>query len=475
LAAELSRPDTGNTLYLLDEPTTGLHFDDLAKLLKVLHRLVDLGNTVVLIEHNTDVIKSADWVIDLGPEAGRDGGQVVFAGTPEDLVVHAAEVEAKRGTSKKSRTRKSTASKSAAKNATSDLPSYTGLAMAEMLEAGPYKKRPTYKPAELPFEDEESLDLSDIGADAKMPWESDGRTWHTKTRVGRNGKAVKWSGELLAKVVDYIESKGDWSDTDWSARSVVEICGEKKNNGWFFHALTGETWLLKLKFRCRKGTFKRNDLQETINLPTPNQMDELPIYGNKPRVRVSNQSGVWQEVELELYSLEEIDIPAFWEFLDTAIASFQEKEERIKLNIEDHMPWTKLGQKWHFMRKGFAPGKKVKWDVEVLEELYEMVLRVAPESQFLWNNKQVVHVYVPDRKEPWISIHTKKLEAVWFSVSGPAGQVPLGRVANIGSEQMVKMLDDGGEAVRILFKSIEEVQSGQLEEFLIQHRGLLSV
>ena len=74
LAAELARPDTGQTLYLLDEPTTGLHFDDLAKLLEVLNRLVDHGNTVVVIEHNLDVIKTADWVIDIGPEAGADGG-----------------------------------------------------------------------------------------------------------------------------------------------------------------------------------------------------------------------------------------------------------------------------------------------------------------------------------------------------------------------------------------------------------------
>ena len=86
LAAELARPSTGKTLYLLDEPTTGLHFDDIRKLLDVLHRLVDLGNTVIVVEHNLDVIKTADWVIDLGPDAGIRGGQVVACGTPEAVV-----------------------------------------------------------------------------------------------------------------------------------------------------------------------------------------------------------------------------------------------------------------------------------------------------------------------------------------------------------------------------------------------------
>lgn len=86
LAAELSKTDTGRTLYILDEPTTGLHFEDIRVLLDVLQRLVDKGNTVLVIEHNMDVIKTADWIIDLGPDGGRDGGQIVFAGTPEQLV-----------------------------------------------------------------------------------------------------------------------------------------------------------------------------------------------------------------------------------------------------------------------------------------------------------------------------------------------------------------------------------------------------
>ncbi|MGQ9724727.1 MAG: excinuclease ABC subunit UvrA, partial [Tepidimonas sp.] len=83
LAHELSKRDTGRTLYILDEPTTGLHFGDIELLLRVLHRLRDAGNTIIVIEHNLDVIKTADWVIDMGPEGGAGGGTVVACGTPE--------------------------------------------------------------------------------------------------------------------------------------------------------------------------------------------------------------------------------------------------------------------------------------------------------------------------------------------------------------------------------------------------------
>jgi excinuclease ABC subunit A len=85
LATELSKRDTGRTLYILDEPTTGLHFEDVRMLLDVLHRLVDRGNTVLVIEHNLDVIKTADWIVDLGPEGGTRGGSIVAVGTPEDV------------------------------------------------------------------------------------------------------------------------------------------------------------------------------------------------------------------------------------------------------------------------------------------------------------------------------------------------------------------------------------------------------
>ncbi|RFT22712.1 hypothetical protein CG394_07895, partial [Gardnerella vaginalis] len=85
LATELQKRSTGKTVYILDEPTTGLHFEDVRKLLSVLQSLVDKGNTVIVIEHNLDVVKCADWIIDLGPEGGDKGGEIVITGTPEEV------------------------------------------------------------------------------------------------------------------------------------------------------------------------------------------------------------------------------------------------------------------------------------------------------------------------------------------------------------------------------------------------------
>ena len=88
LAEELSRKDTGNTFYILDEPTTGLHFEDIRVLMQVINSLVDKGNTVLIIEHNLDVIKMADHIIDLGPEGGSGGGRIIATGTPEQIASH---------------------------------------------------------------------------------------------------------------------------------------------------------------------------------------------------------------------------------------------------------------------------------------------------------------------------------------------------------------------------------------------------
>ena len=144
LAAELCRPATGDSLYLLDEPTTGLHFEDIRKLMQVLNALADSGNSVVVIEHNLDVIKCADWVIDMGPEAGKEGGQVVFAGPAESLVRYANDVsytipissDASKKTTKRAPKKSQSAALLVAETsvATVKLRSYTGEALKRVID-----------------------------------------------------------------------------------------------------------------------------------------------------------------------------------------------------------------------------------------------------------------------------------------------------------------------------------------------------
>jgi len=441
LAAELSRPDTGQTLYLLDEPTTGLHFDDLAQLLDVLHRLVDLGNTVVVIEHNLDLIKTADWVIDMGPEAGLEGGQIVAEGTPETV--------ARRRNGKPA--------------------SHTGKALAPLLAEGPLLERSVHLPAGQPETQQEELEIKDVGKDARMPWELNGRRWHTEQRVDRSGGAVKWDGQVLAAVIDRIQQLGKFSETDYGKRSVVEIAATKKSIGWFFHALTAETWLLKMKFRVARGTFKREELVPRLGLQSLNQMDDLPVYGNQPRTKVRAHRSHWQEIELKVHSWDEIDKPEFWQFLEEAVDGFQKVAGQSSKSLEDLTPWKALGQKWHFMRKGFRVGARAEWPVELLEELHQILQEVLPEGQFLWNNKQLVHLYDKQGKRPWSSIQTKKIEHLVLHISGPRGCATLGRIAELGYDRSFDGSDPGRELIQIKFRSLEDLYRGDLPGFLAEH------
>ena len=483
LAAELARPDTGNTLYLLDEPTTGLHFDDLAKLLDVLNRLVELGNTVVVIEHNLDVIKTADWVIDMGPEAGDEGGYVVVAGTPEEVAEYAAAGSREQG-AKASRRRKplGTSGPIPEANASgSPVRSYTGEALIPVLAAGPHKPRKLFDFAAAETQHEGDRDINDVGRDARMPWEIDGRHWHTVARVGRNGKPCRWDGRILAEVVDRIQNQsGDalnsqlstlslFSDTDWNTRSVVEICANKKSEGWFFHAITGEEWLLKMKFRTARNTFSRDELVRRLDLKPLNDMPELPLYGTDPRVQVRGLRGPWQEVELRVHGYSEIDRPEFWEFVDQAVAGFGKFSQHVQEKTDILQPWKQLGRKWHFARRGFALGGKVQWEMNVLEELFELLHQTAPYGQILWNNKQVVPIYVPQQREPWAAVQTKKLDAVYLHLSGPKGRFAQGRIAGMGFEAQVDGEKTDLDVLRLKFRSTEDLHRGDLAGFLKEH------
>jgi excinuclease ABC subunit A len=446
LAAELARPSTGRTMYLLDEPTTGLHFDDVRRLLDVLHRLVDLGNTVITVEHNLEVIKTADWMIDLGPEAGADGGQVVAFGTPEDVVEQA---KAQR---------------------TSGVTSHTGHILADVLQAGPHAKRTPFDPAAALREKDGDIALEKVGKDARLPWETDGRKWHCQDRLTMKGTPCRWDGKILPWVEEQIHKLGPFSETDWSERTVVEIAAPKKSQGWFFHAHTGMEWLVRLVFRVGKNTFKQEALTRQLGLKPLDEMRELPVYGSEPRVKVANRKGPWQEIWMLVHRLEEIDTPAFRSFLKQAAESFHKNLGRMNTSPEDVMPWKVNGEKWHLGEKGFPPGRKMYWDRSILPTFLAIAREAVPGLELQWDARDAITLRLPGVSKGWGRVRTKDNTALDCRFLGKPGQLNLSRIEGIGKDSSLAAdRADGGEVMRLLFHRHEELPRGKLKELLAVH------
>ena len=360
LAAELARPQTGKTLYILDEPTTGLHFDDIDKLLKVLNSLVEKGNTVVVIEHNLDVIKTADWLIDLGPEAGDGGGWIVVEGTPEEVVAQFS-----------GRTPKADGREPLSQT------SHTATALAPILATGKRGERAVFDADAVRKKKTGDVTLGELGRDAKMPWQVNGRRWHLVDRVALNSKPCRWESAALERVIDFLEvapeeiasskvakapapklaslpkqlrgkittgaalkqqqdERGPAAlldpaarlTTNWEERSVVEVIGPDVSRGWFLHAMTGDEWLLTLKFRVPENTFQQKSLASALKLKSVDDIREIEAYGRADRVRVKEAGSSWQEVTITVHWLREIDSPAFWDFLDGAKRAYLLKAGR---------------------------------------------------------------------------------------------------------------------------------------------------
>jgi len=457
LAAELARPNTGNTLYLLDEPTTGLHFDDIDKLLQVLNSLVDLGNTAVIVEHNLDVIKTADWIIDLGPEAGQDGGRIVAQGTPEDVVEQSQNALAPLN-----------------KNGNNGnhtgllLRSYTGELLLQVLEQGTRGKRVTFDVKQARQKRAGDLKLDQVGKDAKLPWQENGKRWHTQLRIARNGKETRWEGTALEFVTDQLEKLKGFNPINWNDQATVEVTAEKKSGtGWFLHALTGDEWLLRLYFRVPKKTFDADTLQSALDLTPVDDIDELPIYGRGERIRIRNSKGPFQEVMIDVHWLEEIDTPAFREFLQTAARAYLERVDRQKENPEDCLPWKKLGQKWHLMRKGFPSSKRIQWPVSMLEELFSLLEGCWPNAEPVWGQKQKVNYISGKQKENFAEVITKRREGIDLILHAPAGEITMGRITGFGKSREIRHRNNQDQ-IKIRLTTLTQVRDTKLKSFLTE-------
>jgi len=343
LAAELGKPDTGRTFYILDEPTTGLHFDDIRKLLNVIHRLVDLGNTVMVVEHNLDVIKSADFVIDLGPEAGDAGGKIVAIGTPEHIVETDATTKVAAGASsavvngnRSSARKHGSQSRGTPQQVAADprvgrrqserliqYVTHTGEALRPILKAGPTETRERYDPAahaEREIQAEKQR-YGDVGKETRMPWQVDGRKWHLHQRLDRNDQERRWAPEALEYVEELAQKSGKFEPTNWNNRASVEITAPGQEH-WFMHALTGGQWLLELCFLTPPGTFKWRELDARLGLKTLDEREDLPTYGDWSRVVVRPRMIGKEAVMIYVHDKREIDTPAFRKFVKQAARAY---------------------------------------------------------------------------------------------------------------------------------------------------------
>ena len=226
LAAELARPVTGSTLYLLDEPTTGLHFDDIEKLMNVTQRLVDLGNTVVLIEHNLDVIKCCDWIVDMGPGAGVHGGEVVFTGTPEQLAATAKVTKSvkKRHAPVKGISLTASYLKEAIDNSVIVADGGNRQASVPPIKSVPV---PEEKPESATEPDEDAAETTPVTEPVTDPWQVLGRRWHSLGKGFPTGKEPEWPLEIADQTMQLIESvAGDASLVfDSPGKVTVKLSG----------------------------------------------------------------------------------------------------------------------------------------------------------------------------------------------------------------------------------------------------------
>ncbi|HIE52777.1 MAG TPA: excinuclease ABC subunit A, partial [Armatimonadetes bacterium] len=274
LAKELSRPSTGQTLYLLDEPTTGLHFEDVKRLLEVLNRLVDAGNTVVCIEHNLEVIKTADYIIDLGPEGGEEGGYVVAAGPPEEV---AACEE-----------------------------SHTGRILREYLP--PNRGEPVV-----------------IVREASTPYPvkplSRAERWHKLHLAFAQERDALWTGEDLQAFIDLVrEVAPEVSAPNWEHPEYVELRVEGVKR-WWCRIKTTHPIYFRVMLRAGRNPFGEGELRQRLGLQ-PWLALEPPVECRTPRVAVKRRPEGW-EVWLHLWSRREFDTAALREVIREMVEGFK--------------------------------------------------------------------------------------------------------------------------------------------------------
>ncbi|GMU37286.1 MAG: excinuclease ABC subunit UvrA [Phycisphaerae bacterium] len=422
LATELARPSTGQTVYVLDEPTTGLHFDDIQKLLNVLHRLVDLGNTILCIEHNLDVIKTCDWVIDLGPEAGEGGGRIVVEGPPETVAACEA--------------------------------SHTGRALRPVLDAGPRAPRPVWDEAKQKLAESELRKAVRVQETAHAPWQTDGRKWHLKDRIAASQKKVHWDPSVIEWIVGAIEEVEGFAPSDWNDRARIEIRSPRKEVTWFCHLLTGGQDLVDVNLRVPDGTFREVELNRRLGLKTLDERTDLPIYGRWPRVNIRKAQAGWEHVRILPCDMRDIDKRTWKTFLREAATAYlsaagaavggasasDQNGGGVPARAARHDEPADPRQR-HLRQLGLSRNTPAKWKPDTLLWLIGQFQKLDRALNVDWRKRGAVVLRRESARVPAVRIVTNSARALVVELSAPNGALTPTQVENLG--RMPKILAKG--------------------------------
>ncbi|HWA15050.1 MAG TPA: hypothetical protein VG817_01360, partial [Gemmatimonadales bacterium] len=325
------------------------------------------------------------------------------------------------------------------------------------------------------------IDLADVGKDAKLPWELDGPKWHTRDRITTKGTPIKWDGDALTGVVEQIEALGEWGETNWNHRTIVEIAPPKKSQGWFLHAMTGHEAYLKLCFRVRRNAFKTADLAASLSLRPLSDYPGHEGYSRDHRVEVTNDGrGPGQTVVVTIVKKEETETATFRAFLKKCVESFGEligTFGAVTAKVEAAMPWKVDGEKWHLGDKGFPPGKGRKWDRGLLPKLLKLLRDIEPKVKIQWDVVDAITVRVPQSNRFWVRIKTKEAAALEVWLPAKPSQFNLARWEGAGRDATLERGRwEGLDVVTLKFVTADDFKADRLKPLLAEQlRGFLEV
>lgn len=301
-----------------------------------------------------------------------------------------------------------------------------------------------------------------------MPWQKNGRAWHTKQRQDRQGQPIEWESAALEYVVDRIaELGGDRLEAaDWNHPSRVEIKAPGSKVDWFFHALTGGRWLLDLSFRVPTRRFKRADVQAQLALKSLDEREDLPIYGHTSRVHLRQVNSAMDQVRVQVHDKAEIQTPGFEGFLREAIEAYCGYAAGVKKDPNKAEPWKTNGKQWHLQQQRMTRRRRPAWEGTTLVQLLGVMQKAVSGVEVDWNQKISIVLRLGRQSEWWCRIVTAHREYIELQIRSRGGQFTPVMIERLGEWRDIRRNEMNGDIILVRFKTIRQLDPTAFGAFL---------